>query len=206
MSVEDLLLENFDRFKINNPQREGINLYLSLLKQKHVPTYEHCIRVGDISRRIAECFRDDQKAAWYVGTLHDVGKALIDKSLLDKKEKFSDKDMDEMRWHPIYSHKLLRDVFDFSAEGALRHHRYQRNYYPVELPLACKVFSAGTLIVAENCSKIVSIADFYDALTTRNNDKYKEEKERLNSGEILVKAFPDEVDRINLLFEKRILI
>jgi HD-GYP domain-containing protein (c-di-GMP phosphodiesterase class II) len=206
MSVEDILLEDMDRLQIARPQRDSINRYLDLLKMKHYPSYEHSIRVGDLAGRMAKCLGEGERQAWYVGTLHDVGKSLIRKSLLDKRERFNDSDMDEMKSHPLYSHELLRDVFNFSAEGAVRHHRYQSNSYPVDLPETCQSFSAETLKAIDNCAQIVAIADFYDALKTRNNEKYKEEKEKFSAREILIRAFPAQKDKIEILFDRGILL
>lgn len=206
MGVEEILMSNMNELDVQNGTGDQINNYLSLIRCKHIPTYEHCIRVGDRSRKIAECLGFSGREAWYVGTLHDVGKSLIRRSLLDKKERFSEGDMDEMKWHVIYSHKLLRDVFNFSAEAALRHHRYQKNSYPLELLEPCEGYSSETLKIIDDYARIVAIADFYDALTTRNNENYKEERMNFSSKDILIKAFPDQSDKIKTIFERKILI
>jgi HD-GYP domain-containing protein (c-di-GMP phosphodiesterase class II) len=177
MSVlEHALGGEFDKFGIKPQDRDSIRNHLSLLKSKDEPTYEHSIRVGVLSARIGEYMHLDPKALLFAGALHDMGKLLQDPDLLKKSEGFSEEDMEEMRRHPLDTFKILNGKHNFSAIISLMHHYWQEHCYPEELPDLPEPFSQKTRATLEFYAKIVAIADFYDAASTRENEKFGERR------------------------------
>ncbi|PIZ05396.1 MAG: hypothetical protein COY57_07540, partial [Flavobacteriales bacterium CG_4_10_14_0_8_um_filter_32_5] len=86
--------------EISGEHEESVKNYLNVLKAKDEATYEHSIRVGLLASRIGRHMHLDEKALFFAGTLHDIGKTLIDPETLQKTEGFDDKDMAEMKKHP----------------------------------------------------------------------------------------------------------
>lgn len=105
--------------------------------------------------------------------LHDVGKIGIPDSILTKKEKLTDDDIDEIRKHPEKGMRILSAYPELSEYGnfALTHHeRYDGKGYPRglegnDIPLI---------------SRIITIADAFDAMTS-----YRVYKEAMSVDEAL---------------------
>lgn len=182
ISLEEQLEKAYTRLEISPKNQGSINTYLTLLKLKDQATYEHSIRVGLLGTKVAKHCSLDSKALFYSGTLHDIGKILIRTELLKKTGKFNKKDMAEMKKHPECGYNLLSGIHDFSAEIALRHHKYQKTEYPKKLYKPKAKFSKETVTEIDFYARILSMIDFYDAATTRTNQKFR--KKKLNREEV----------------------
>ena len=201
MDLEEQLESAYNELSIEPQNRERINVFLSLIKQRDPETYAHSIRVGLRARKIAQYMHIDEKALFYVGTLHDVGKSLIDSEILRKTEGFNEQDMQKMRAHPQYGYHLLRGICDFSAEIALRHHRFQENLYPKRVPCPSKKFSRNTALLVEHCARLIALTDFYDAASFRVNNKFGEEKEKLSGTQVKELLLKKNLDQKKLIEE-----
>lgn len=93
--------------------------------------------------------------------MHDIGKTKISKEILNKKEKLSEAELDEIRKHPAEGYDFIRKNRDFSihsAHVALQHHeKWLGGGYPRNLK--------GTDI--HEFGRIAAVADVYDALTSK---------------------------------------
>lgn len=95
----------------------------------------------------------------FAGLLHDIGNVKVDNSLLQKTERLSNNEIEEVRRHTTYGYQLLRNVTAIN-EGvrlaALQHHeKVDGSGYPLRLE--------GTQI--HFYAKIVAIADIFHAMT-----------------------------------------
>src|SRR6185369_11217115 len=92
--------------------------------------------------------------------LHDVGKTRVDKEILNKPGKLSDREYQEMKRHPEFGADIIRQMEGIQegvATGVLGHHiRYDREGYPEW----AREHPFGLM------SGIVAVADCYDAATT----------------------------------------
>ncbi|MBL8890219.1 MAG: HD domain-containing protein [Planctomycetaceae bacterium] len=134
---------------------------LRSLQQKDNVTYEHSLRVGELSLLLAKnlgCSFADQQMLYLGAILHDIGKLSIDGSILRKAGDLSDSDLERLREHPQLGHDLLK-CFDSLAHIlpiALFHHEQpDGGGYPLGLELDQIPWPA----------RLVSVADSYDALT-----------------------------------------
>lgn len=142
-------------------------------KDKH--TKEHCSRLQKLSLRTGEKLGLPEERLFklgYASFLHDVGKVKIDSDILSKEEGLNDQEWEEMKKHPslgkeIIMEHLSQNFFDGVAEIVHQHHEnYDGSGYPQRLE--------GDEIMVE--AQILSVADAYDAMTSKR--PYSEPKER----------------------------
>lgn len=92
--------------------------------------------------------------------IHDIGKILVPQDILLKPEKLTEEEFEIVKKHTIYGYKILKDNMKMNEETssiALSHHeRIDGQGYPYGV-------SSNELSVY---SKIVSVADVFDAITT----------------------------------------
>ena len=96
-----------------------------------------------------------------VGLFHDIGKIAIDEDILNKRDKLTDEEWEEMKRHSEIGYRILSTANEMSemAGYVLAHHeRWDGNGYPRGLK--------GPEIPLE--SRIISIADSYDAMTSES--------------------------------------
>jgi HD-GYP domain-containing protein (c-di-GMP phosphodiesterase class II) len=203
--MEAELENHFEEFGISSRDRQLLRHYLGLLRGKHHDSYEHSVRVGSKVVQIARQMDIPPKALFFPGLLHDVGKLLVYEGTLKRVSGFNDEDRGEMARHPEFGYRLLQGAYEFSAQVVVRHHRFQKNPYPSELPPAMVSFSPETLNKVEQYSKIIALADFYDALG-RGNDRNGAPR-KLGAGEkreILLREKPDMDWMISHLYDEGI--
>lgn len=134
---------------------------LRSLQLKDIVTYEHSLRVGELSLLMAKslgCSLADQQMLYLGAVLHDIGKLSIEGSILRKAGDLTNADLDRLREHPQLGHDLLK-CFDSLSQAlpiALFHHEQPDGQgYPLGLELDQIPWPA----------RLVSVADSYDALT-----------------------------------------
>lgn len=92
--------------------------------------------------------------------LHDVGKTMIDPAIVNKTDRLTTAELEEIRKHPQHGFEILRknpDISLISAHCAFQHHeRFDGSGYPRNL--------ANNEI--HQAAQIVALADVYDALTS----------------------------------------
>src|SRR3989344_7046229 len=199
LNVELEFEEVMAELRIDDGAKESARSFLAILKQKSEQTYTHSLRVGLLARKIGRFMHLDEKALFFAGIFHDLGKSLTPLTTLHKKSGWTSEDTKIMESHVTDSYRLLRDKFDFSAEVVLWHHRFQKNVYPVELPSHLHVYSEGTRVLIMEYGRILAISDVYDALHRKNN-KFEEGKE-LTGEEIRQKMLEFNSDRGELVEE-----
>lgn len=132
-------------------------------------TYTHSVNVFVFSMSLAQRVGiTDQKVLEEFGEgalLHDIGKSQIDPAIVNCRGKLNDEQWKQMRKHPVYGYELLSDHAKLGelALHVVRHHheKIQGGGYPDGL-LGKKI---PPLV------RISTIADIFDALTTRRSYK-----------------------------------
>ena len=203
--LEEQLEEAFIELGISKRNRDSVLSYLNILKNKDMTTYEHLIRVGLISIKIAKHIKLDAKALFFAGILHDVGKILIEPEVLKKNEDYTEEDRKEMNKHPEYTYRMLRGVHEFSAAIAVRHHKFQENGYPEVIPKFRISFSKDTEKKIDYYARILSIADFYDAAINRDNERFGKKLSPEEIKVVLLNKDPDIALIIENLYESKVL-
>lgn len=142
--------------------------YISELKNKDLYTFTHSVNVGFYSMLMAKWMRlseNQVKEIIVAGLLHDIGKTKIDDKILNKPGRLTKEEFDEMKKHPRYGYDIVKKVSQISEDiktGILFHHeRMDGSGYPSRL----KNDEINLY------SRIIAIADTYDAMTS--NRVYK---------------------------------
>lgn len=161
MRAEDYMYRN-KLTESSSMRNETIKLITKTLYQKNRREQLHCERVAKLCELIGNAMRlspDSVKELKMAGLLHDIGKIGIDETLLNKCDKLTEMEWSDMRRHPEIGYHILCSVNEFApiAKYVLHHHEridgkgYPRQLKADEIPLQ---------------SKIISIADAYDAMTS----------------------------------------
>jgi putative nucleotidyltransferase with HDIG domain len=190
---------------VTETNRTKILGYLEKLKEHDPDTYSHSLRVGILAAKASKMAEIQSKPALMAGLLHDIGKIQIDNDTLQKKEDFTGEDYENVKRHVLEGFNLLKDEFSFTAAVLAQHHTFQEKSYPEMLPEFHDFLDEHETEITM-MARFISMLDFYDAISTRNNQKYENEildKARVVS--ILIEHFPDDKDLITLLYRKKVL-
>lgn len=136
---------------------------LNSVQNKYPYLYSHPVNVAFLSYEIGKWIRlsptqlHDLVCAAF---LHDIGKAKIRDSLLNKSEKLNANEMEIMRTHSIIGYRLLESMGELNTQilfGILHHHeRQDGSGYPIGLK--------GNRISL--IGRVIAIADIFDAVTS----------------------------------------
>ena len=146
----------------------------SVIKSLDEYTYQHSYSVGCLSAMVGMASgrfnMNELRNLTTSGLLHDVGKRSIPQEILNAPRKLSEMEFMLIKEHPTFGYNLLRDNYELSSTvkvAVLQHHENEDGTgYPQGLD--------GAKI--HPFSKIVHIADVFDALTS--NRSYREPMSR----------------------------
>ncbi len=169
VTLEDRLTNAMGVLDFSILKRSSVMAFLQTIKEKDLATYDHSIRVGILAQKIGEHVRMDRKALLYAGLLHDIGKCQTRLATLQRTDGWTPADTEEIMHHVMDGYRMIRDVFDFSAEIILWHHRFQANGYPKTLPTMLHEYSQGMQVMIPYFGRMLSLADTFDALHRVNN-------------------------------------
>ena len=140
----------------------GIMAMMLNIQEIDTSTYKHCVNVAIISRVCGSWLGiSDSKeldVLTMCGLYHDIGKSLVPQSILTKEGPLTAEEYGRMAEHPLLGYNLLSesDIDRRIKLAALQHHeRNDGSGYPYGL----------TKDFINQFSKIVAIADVYDAMT-----------------------------------------
>jgi putative nucleotidyltransferase with HDIG domain len=146
---------------ISGIERDGLGAWLDDVRRYHEGTFQHCLLVTGIAVGFALeiGFSDlDVKRLGMAATLHDIGKARIPLSILDKPGRLDPNEDAIMKRHPEIGHELLKDIPEISADtldGVRHHHEYlDGSGYPDGL-------QAGQI---SDMVRLLTISDIFAAL------------------------------------------
>ncbi|NLK99408.1 MAG: HD-GYP domain-containing protein [Clostridiales bacterium] len=156
------LLEETDR--ILSEGRNGTHIFEMLhgIRNYDDMTYVHSLNVSLICSIFAgwlKMSKEETRILTQAGLLHDIGKLLIPKHIISKPSKLTEDEFEEIKMHSIKGYQALKDLnLDVRVKYvALMHHeKCDGSGYP-------NGFKANQI---EDFSKIVAIADVYDAMTS----------------------------------------
>lgn len=152
----------YDRSSVRS---KTIDLIMNTLFEKSAREAEHSRRVSSICQAIAtkmDFSKDGINKMKMAGLIHDIGKIGIDEKILNKPGSLTIEERRDVERHPEIGWRLLSSTNEFSelAQFVLSHHeKWDGTGYPNGL--------MGEEINLE--SRIISVADTYDALTSERS-------------------------------------
>jgi HD-GYP domain-containing protein (c-di-GMP phosphodiesterase class II) len=153
-------------------------------------TYVHSLNVALLSGFLANRLLPDKpelaENVTVGGILHDLGKALIPKEVLNKAGRLTNEEFTIMKRHSVYGDELAKSngVNEISTLSVIRghHERYGGDGYPDALK--------GENIRME--AKIAAVADVFDALTAKR--VYKEPMESRAAVSLMIENMSEHFD------------
>jgi HD-GYP domain-containing protein (c-di-GMP phosphodiesterase class II) len=143
--------------------KETVRAFAAAIDMKDRYTQGHSVRVGKYSEVIAREMGwsdDEAEGIMIAGYLHDIGKLIVDLSVINSPERFTAKDSAEMSKHPAAGYEILAPIShpyaDIPLMARYHHERIDGKGYPDGLK--------GDEIPPG--AKIVTLADSFDAMTT----------------------------------------
>lgn len=138
-------------------------LGLTMIKDYDNYTFNHCVNVGILSMALGSALDMDAMSIrdlGIAGQLHDIGKTMISKDILNKPGKLSSTEFNEMKLHPELGAKIIREMEGLAphiSPVVLGHHlHYNRSGYP----------EWASKLPFNKMIDIIAVADTYDAITT----------------------------------------
>ncbi|MGI6730845.1 MAG: HD-GYP domain-containing protein [Anaerovoracaceae bacterium] len=161
-------MQNFKAKENTNNTKERFDTILYTLLDDYPEAAFHSSRVSQLCKLLGlemELPYEEIYKLEVSGMLHDIGKSIVPRSILNKPGRLTEKEWFEVKKHPEYSYWIIGALFEMwdIGEYVLHHHeRYDGLGYPLglkgkEIPLL---------------SRIISVADSYDAMT--NPRPYKD--------------------------------
>jgi len=141
----------------------ALGTIMQTMHERTEETEEHCQRVGELASKLlamAGRKRDYEiEEIKLVADVHDIGKISISDQILGKPNKLNDEEYEKIKYHSESGYKIISNIIDNEdiANAVLYHHeKWDGTGYPHELK--------GDRIPLY--SRIVSICDAYDAMTS----------------------------------------
>src|SRR5829696_2824775 len=94
----------------SNIEEEGFARWIATVRKHHSQTYQHCLIVTGVAVTFAQDLgfsKTDRHRVATAGLLHDVGKARIPLSILEKPGPLNDDELAIMRKHPLLGYDAL---------------------------------------------------------------------------------------------------
>ena len=183
---------------------ETISALAMAIGKKDPYTRGHLERVSNYAVRIAEAIDLNEQEILTLkdaAFLHDIGKIAIDDRILQKREKLTHEEMEEMKTHTEIGEKIIAPLSSFkNLRDIVRHHQewYDGSGYPDGLK--------GEDIPVG--ARILCVADVYDALTTDRPNrkafshdlviKMIEEESGTHFDPAIVKVFLKIIDKVRV--------
>jgi HD-GYP domain-containing protein (c-di-GMP phosphodiesterase class II) len=157
--IFNFILKYFEN--INEEILELLNLFVDVLERRDRYTFDHSNRVAYFSYYLAKEINlsiDEIDLVYKAASIHDIGKILVNDSILEKKGKLTIEEFETIKLHVKELKNILLPIYPFFKEiidiAQLHHEKLDGSGYPFNLkdkqiPLY---------------SRIITIADIFDAL------------------------------------------
>lgn len=153
---------------VREAQENVIIAFAEITERKSGQTGKHIHRVAEYSKVLAKALKiadDDVEALRVAAMMHDIGKLMIPPEVLEKEARLTDEEYEIMKKHVIYGERILHSapgkIMEFARTVALEHHE--------------RWDGKGYLGISSNnihrISRIVSVADVFDALVSSRSYK-----------------------------------
>ena len=155
-------------------QQELIMSFINLLELYDKYTKGHSQGVANICAQIASGMDLDSKTinlAYWSGMLHDIGKILVDKDILNKPAKLTAEEYEAIKQHSNYGYQVLKDSSSEELRSIAKYIRYHHERWDGQgYPLGLQEGEIPLI------SQIIAVADTWN--TMRTDRPYREKLSR----------------------------
>jgi putative nucleotidyltransferase with HDIG domain len=158
----------------------GLSDWLATVRRHHEGTYQHCLLVTGVTIDFGLSLglaRQDLQRLSSAAMFHDIGKAMIPLTVLDKPGRLDPQERAIIETHPVTGYEALKGEKDIAAEilDAVRHHHeyLDGSGYPDALSAA----SISDIV------RILTISDIFSALI--EDRRYKSPMSREDAYDVL---------------------
>ena len=158
-----------------NVNSEMVQTIIETLHNKIPQEKQHSLNVSEICQNIGialEMPENEVRKLKEAGYLHDIGKIVLDESIINNEGAKTEKEKLEIQQHPVVGYRIL-NLFDETldlAEGILNHHE---NWDGTGFPKGLK----GEEI--PKIARIIKVAENYDAMTNSSEQDSMSKEEAL---------------------------
>jgi HD-GYP domain-containing protein (c-di-GMP phosphodiesterase class II) len=132
----------------------------------------------------------------YAALTHDLGKQYIDKKIIHKQGKLTNKEREKIKQHVRLSFNTLSEHdFNNVANVVVLHHEFIKDSYPRSIQKDRQYDKYIYLM-----GQILALCDIYDALVSTRS--YKKSFDADTTESIIKKEFTGDVKLVNILFKK----
>jgi len=158
-------------------QESLISALATMIEMQSQETGQHVQRVAEYTKILCKALGYSDTDTWKIGTaamMHDVGKIMVPREVLEKPGKLSDEEFIAIKRHIFYGKEILEkysgEIMELSARIAYQHHEHWDGSGYMGLK--------GEEICRE--AQCVALADFFDALVSKRvyKDAWSPEKAR----------------------------
>jgi putative nucleotidyltransferase with HDIG domain len=160
---------------INSISKNGLSAWLDDVRRYHEGTFQHCLLVTGVAVGFAlelGLAEPDAQRLGMAATLHDIGKARIPLSVLDKPGRLDPGEEEIMRRHPVIGYELLKDLSDISPEildGVRHHHEYlDGSGYPDALKAPAISDLVRLLTISDIFAALIELRPYRAAMPRQN--------------------------------------
>lgn len=178
-NITDSLLDSIS-------ENDAVAIDLGMLKVSDEYTFRHSVDVAALALMMGKSLglpHDQLRNLGISGLMHDVGKAKIPASILNKPGKLDNNEFALMKQHTVFGYQILKEKQSFNNDimmGVLQHHEKMNGKgYPLSQS------AAGIHTFA----KIISVADVFDALVTKRS--YKDPMPKFIAMEMIMAMFTE---------------
>ncbi|MDN5342644.1 MAG: hypothetical protein PWP28_1519 [Oceanotoga sp.] len=168
-----MTLKEFDEIETKT-QTDIIISLIKMIEYKDKYTKGHSENVAKLAKKMAIEMNLPEKEIqkiYLAGLVHDIGKVLIKDEILNKPGKLTPEEFDEIKKHPLYAYEVLNKMTSMKEIAKIVKHHHERcdgKGYPDGLK--CDQIPIY--------SKILSIVDTWDAMTSNRIYRNKLTKEQ----------------------------
>ena len=150
--------------------QDTIQAFAAAIDAKDEYTKNHSFRVASYAVAIARELgwkKNDVEGLYVAGLLHDIGKIIIDREIINKGEALTGLEASEIKKHPQISYNILSKIkFPWkNIEHLVRHHHERMDGKGYPDSLCATELSEGV--------RILALADAFDAMTTDRPYRHK---------------------------------
>ena len=156
-------------YESSSMRSRTVDLIMNTLYEKNIREMLHSKRVAEYCEALAIKMNFDNENINKIrlaGLMHDIGKIAIDEGILNKVEKVTQIEFNEIKRHSEIGYRILNSVYEFSEIAAFvldHHERWDGQGYPKGL--------RGEQISIQG--RMICVADAFDAMTRERTYKEK---------------------------------